>query len=128
MRGSGEGRCRFGSDRGQATLELALVLPLLVICVAGVVWVGQIVTLQVRLENAAREGARVAAVEPAEAASVATEAARRSVPAATVSTMVGAEFVEVTVIAESANVPLLGVGARTLEADEAMRREDLLAP
>ena len=40
---SGEGQARarrdLGDDRGQATLEMALILPLLVLCVAGIVWV-----------------------------------------------------------------------------------------
>jgi len=132
MRRSGEGwrDRRFrqcDNDRGQATVEFALILPLLVICVAGIVWVGQVMTMQVRLENAAREGARAAVVEPDAAASVATAAARRTVPAAQVSTSVGGEFVEVTVTARVDGVPLIGVGARTLEAGAHMRREDLLS-
>ena len=36
-------------DRGQATVELALVLPIVVLLLAGVVWVGQLMATQVRL-------------------------------------------------------------------------------
>ena len=55
---------RSREDRGQSTVEFALLLPLLVICLGGLIWVGQLMTWQVRLEHAAREGARAAAVEP----------------------------------------------------------------
>ena len=116
------------ADRGQATLEMALILPLLVLCVAGIVWVGQVMAMQVRLENAAREGARAAAVQPEAASAVAQAAVTRSVSGAVVSTSVGAEFIEVTVSVEVEGVPLVGVGNRTLEADVAMRREDILNP
>ena len=128
--GEGQGRARrdLGDDRGQATLEMALILPLLVLCVAGIVWVGQLMAMQVRLENAAREGARAAAVEPEAASAVATAAVRRSVGEAIVSTSVGTEFVTVTVTAEVDGVPIIGIGGRTLEADIAMRREDINGP
>lgn len=125
---SGKGQRRFADDRGQATLELALILPLLVICIAGIVWVGQVATMQVRVENAAREGARAAAVEPEAATSAASAAAHRSLPEAQVSTSVGTEFVEVTVTVRVDGVAIIGVGARTLEADVVMRREDLSPP
>ena len=133
MMGSGEDRVGLtrgesgkNRDRGQATLEMALVLPLLVLCIAGIVWVGQLMVLQVRIENAAREGARAAAVEPESASSVAQSAARRSVEDAVVATEVGDEFVVVTVTVTSDGVPILGVGRRTLEADVHMRREDII--
>ncbi len=113
-------------DRGQATLEFALVLPLLVLCIAGVIWVGQVMTMQVRLENAAREGARAAAVEPASAASRAREAASQVLDDVDVRTSLGAQFVEVTVTVEVPGVPLIGVGKRTLDADAVMRREDII--
>ncbi len=125
MMGSGLGQRSLRCDRGQATVEFALILPLLVLCIAGLVWVGQLMTMQVRLEHAAREGARAAAVEPTAAASVAITAAGSSVPDAAVVTVVGSEFVEVTVRVKVGGVPIIGVGSRTLEADVIMRREDL---
>lgn len=129
MRSSGEGRrVDLRNDRGQATLEMALILPLLVLCIAGIVWVGQVMLMQVRIENAAREGARAAAVEPDAATPVAQTAARRSVHDATVEASVGAEFVVVTVTVDVDGVPVIGVGARTLQAEVHMRREDILNP
>ena len=139
MRGSGEGQdtisltegervsrfCGADGDRGQATLEMALILPLLVLCIAGIVWVGQVMAMQVRLENAAREGARAAAVEPDAATSVARAAVARSVDDASVTATVGSEFVVVTVTSEVGGVPIIGVGERTLEAEVHMRREDI---
>jgi hypothetical protein len=50
-------------DEGQATLELALCLPILLLFVAVLIQVGVIVSDQVRLWNAAREAARSAAVD-----------------------------------------------------------------
>lgn len=125
--GGGEGQSRVRCDRGQATLELALVLPLLVLCIAGIVWVGHVATMQVRAENAAREGARAAAVEPEVASVVGPAAARRSLPDAQVAVAVGAEFVEVVVTVEVDGVAIIGIGARTLEADVVMRREDIVS-
>ncbi len=124
MVGGVEGHRR--NDRGQATVEFALVLPLLVVCIAGLVWVGQVVTLQVRLEHAAREGARAAAVEPEFAADRARRAAIQSMPDLdAVSAVVGAEFVSVHVLRTTGGVPLIGVGSRELTAVAYMRREDI---
>jgi Flp pilus assembly protein TadG len=50
-------------EGGQATVELALVLPLVLILVLGVVQVGLVVRDQVLTVHAAREGARAAAVD-----------------------------------------------------------------
>jgi len=124
MRGGWRGR---GScERGQATVELALVLPLLVLCVAGIVWVGNVVTTQVRLEHAAREGARAAAVEPLSATSASQAAVESSMGSGpSISTSVGAEYVVVEVTVRTPGLPLLGVGERNLQATAHMRREDI---
>lgn len=59
-------------ERGQATLELAFCLPILLVLLGVVVEVGLLAGDKVRLEHAAREAARTAAVEsdtsPVEAA------------------------------------------------------------
>jgi hypothetical protein len=52
------------SDDGQATVELALCLPSLVLLLAALVQVGVLVGDQVRVWHAAREAARVASVDP----------------------------------------------------------------
>lgn len=51
-------------EGGQATVELALGLPLLALLLAGLVEVGLLVADQTRIWHAAREGARVAVVDP----------------------------------------------------------------
>jgi Flp pilus assembly protein TadG len=53
------GRCR---ERGAAAVEFALVLPLLLLLVGGIVDYGRYFSTQVTLANAAREGARGAVV------------------------------------------------------------------
>jgi Flp pilus assembly protein TadG len=58
---------RRGED-GQATVELALCLPLLALLCAGLVEASLLALDQVRVWHAAREAARAAAVEPDPAA------------------------------------------------------------
>lgn len=68
--GSGPGRRwapvdaveRSSNDRGQSTVELALILPVVVMLALAVVQVGLVVRDQIRVVHAAREGARAAAV------------------------------------------------------------------
>lgn len=55
---------RRRGDEGQAAVELALVLPLVVALLLAVLQVGLIVRDQVLVVHAAREAARVAAVDP----------------------------------------------------------------
>lgn len=52
-------------ERGQAAVELALVLPLVAALLLALVQVGIVVRAQVLVTHAAREGARAAAVDPA---------------------------------------------------------------
>lgn len=51
-------------EDGQATLELALCLPVLALVFAGLVEVSLVAVDQVRVAHAAREGARASAVDP----------------------------------------------------------------
>lgn len=62
---------RHRGARGQATVEVALLLPFVVLLAMMVVQIGVVVRDQVLVVHAAREGARVAAVDPALAATVA---------------------------------------------------------
>lgn len=114
-------------DRGQAAVEFAIALPLVVMLVLGVVQVAVIVRDQLALELAAREGARAAAVarSPASAADAAASAATALRPIDT-STAVGSSSVTVTVRHTTRNhVPLLGLVIRDvdLEASVTMARE-----
>ena len=65
-------RCQ--REGGQATVEVALLLPLLALLLLAVVQVGLVVRDQVLVTHAAREAARAAAVDPQ------LEAARRGRP------------------------------------------------
>ena len=62
-------------ERGQATVEFALVLPVLVLVALLVVQVALVVRAQLLVHEAAREAARVASVEPEPAPAAAAAAA-----------------------------------------------------
>lgn len=66
------------ADRGQATVELALALPLVCLLVLGLVQIALVGRGQLAVQHAAHEGARAAAVsaDPVEAA---TSAAQRAI-------------------------------------------------
>ncbi|MEW6771806.1 MAG: TadE/TadG family type IV pilus assembly protein [Bacillota bacterium] len=53
---------RLKNERGQATVELALVLPILILILFGIMEFGRIFSAYLVITNAAREGARLAAV------------------------------------------------------------------
>lgn len=53
---------RSGSERGAAAVEFALVLPVLIMLLLGIVEFGRIYNIQISVTNAAREGARVMAI------------------------------------------------------------------
>lgn len=52
------------SERGQSTVELALCLPILLLLVGCAIDIAGVAGAQARLWHAAREGARIAAVDP----------------------------------------------------------------
>jgi hypothetical protein len=56
------------SQRGQATVELALCLPMLVVLAGLLIQVGSLTVDRTRVWHAAREAARVAVVDPDEVA------------------------------------------------------------
>lgn len=77
-----EGRDRPARDCGAAAVEFALVLPILLVLVFGVIDFGRLYFTQITLTDAAREGARVLALEGASgsgytAAQAATDAQAR---------------------------------------------------
>jgi Flp pilus assembly protein TadG len=61
---------------GQAIVELAILLPLILLILLGAIDFGRVFILTTQLENAAREGAAYGAVKPTDAAGI-TSAARQ---------------------------------------------------
>jgi uncharacterized membrane protein len=126
--GAGHGtRC----ERGQATVEAALVLPLVVLLLLAVVQVGLLVRAEVLVTHAAREAARAAAVDSdpqaaARAAALATtlDAHRMTVHVDGRNGPGSRVRVDVTYTAPT-DVPLVGglIGDVTLHISTTMRVE-----
>ncbi|MGY5765564.1 TadE family type IV pilus minor pilin [Brachybacterium sp. DNPG3] len=117
---------RLRDDRGSATAETAIVLPVVVVMVLLILVVGTGMSMQVRLESAARTAARELArgEDPAVAAAAAQRVAGDD---ARVSIAGDGAWVVVTVSRELrvADGPLAG-GSWTLDADAAARLEPQL--
>lgn len=122
---------RERGDGGQAAVELALVLPLVVVLLLSLVQLGLLVRDQILVVHAAREAAREAAVDPApeapRKAAVASSTlaeARLTVSASGRGAPGSRVKVEVSYRAPTA-VPLVGaaVGDLTLRASATMRVE-----
>ena len=100
------------SDRGQATVELALALPLVFVVLLGVVQVLIVGRDQIAVVHAAREGARAAAVAAdatAEGVDAATSAAGLDPARLSVAVATGADRVTVSVrYVVPTDVPLIG--------------------
>jgi Flp pilus assembly protein TadG len=84
-------------DRGAATAEAALVLPLLVVLTLALVWLLSLATAQVRLVDAARETARAVARGDPDAAAI--ERAHVAAPGSTVTLTRTGQDVTVSVTA-----------------------------
>lgn len=98
-------------DAGQATVELALGLPMVCLVLLGVVQVAVVVRDQLAVQLAAREAARAAAVS-LQAGSAAARAAQASVSLRPLDVRVGrsATAVSATVVyVEHTDVPLIGL-------------------
>lgn len=113
-------------DAGQATVEFALALPIVLIVMLGLTQVGVAIRNELAVELAAREGARAAAVSAAPAGA-ASGAAQRVVdlPIA-VTTSVTGERVSVTVsYVDPTDVPIIGrlLGPSTHTATATMANE-----
>lgn len=118
-------------ERGQATVEAALVLPLVVLLLLSVVQVGLLVRAEVLVTHAAREAARAAAVDDdPQAAAHAAELATTLDPHRLTVHVAGRDGsgsrvrVDVTYNAPT-DVPLIGslLGDVTLRAEATMRVE-----
>ena len=121
-------KLRGRGARGQATVEFALVLPLVLGLALSIVQVGLVVRDQIMVVNAAREGARTAAVQPllAEARQSAIDSGALDPQRTTVLMSQGSATVTVTVSYQSTTtVPIIGtlVGDITMSESTTMRSE-----
>lgn len=117
-------------DGGQATVELALVLPVVALLLLAVVQVTVVARADVVTVHAAREGARVAAVGAADGEIRAAALARSNLPVGRVAVGISrdAETVTVTVsYRQATDVAMVGrlIGDVDHEASATMRREDV---
>lgn len=116
-----------GTESGQATVELAIILPFIVLIAAGLIQCGLIVTNQLAVWNAARNAARAAAISPdpqidaQQAANSAVDLRPLQVIITTTDDVVSARVVYI----DHTNLPLIGVlfPQISLEATVAMLRE-----
>jgi TadE-like protein len=124
-------RHRGGRDAGQATVELALVLPLVALVLVALVQAVVVARDQLLVVHAAREAARAAAVDPAPGAAL--HAAERSGPLDPGRLDVdvsgrgapGSRVRTVVRYREPADLPVVGrlLGDVTLRAEATMRVE-----
>ncbi len=116
-----------GDDRGQATVEIALVLPLVVMFALGALQVAVVARDQLAIEFVAREAARAASVsaDPHGAAAAAAQRVTSLAPI-DVAVTVTADVVRVRVrYVNATDVALVGVaiGDVTLQASAVMAWE-----
>ncbi len=119
------------AHRGQATVELALLLPVVAAVLMAVVQVGLVVRDQVLVVHAAREAARAVAVDPSPAAAGDAAVAATGLDPGRLQVTLGpqrapGERVSVTVLyAAPTRVPLVGrlVGDLRLRAEVTTRVE-----
>ncbi|MFL6205180.1 MAG: TadE/TadG family type IV pilus assembly protein [Acidimicrobiales bacterium] len=127
----GARRRREGRDGGQATVELALLLPVLAVLLLLILQIGLLGRDLVLVSHASREAARAAAVDPDPGAALAAARRAGGLDADRLTVDVGARggagtVVEVTVTYRAAtDVPLVGalLGDRTIRSATTMRVE-----
>lgn len=129
--GAGMHRRRRSGERGQATVELALVLPLVVLLALVALQLGVLAKDLLLVHHAAREGARAAAVEPTGGAARAAVVGSSSLVGGRLSvslsggTARGSDTTATVTYRAPTTVPLVGalIPDVTLEASVTMRVE-----
>ena len=99
-----------GTERGQATVEFAFVLPFVILAALAVIQVALVVRDELGVVHAAREAARAASVDPDPSRAI--RVARRTLPGATVDVgrrpKVGEEITVTVHYTSATNLPLVG--------------------
>ena len=115
---------RRNDEHGQATVELALVLPLLVIVLLGVIQVALVGRDSIAVTHAARAAARAAIVDPAEANSAAVRStgldARRMEVVVSGDVHPGALITVTVTYDDPTDVPLIGRLIGDVELSESL--------
>jgi Flp pilus assembly protein TadG len=119
------------TDRGQATVEVALVLPVLVVLLLVILQIGLLARDLVLVTHASREAARAAAVDPDPSAAVAAALAAgglaedRLTVAVTGRGDAGSRVRATVTYRAHTQVPLVGalIGDRTIRSSTTMRVE-----
>ncbi len=123
------GRTVRADDRGVVMVELALILPILVMLLIGIIDFGRAFNAQVSIQGAAREGARALALGQTSAAVTAAvnSSAGAVVPSAIVQTACPTPALPTSQAAVTVsstfdfNIPFVSLGSRTLSATARMR-------
>ncbi|MEW5762999.1 MAG: TadE/TadG family type IV pilus assembly protein [Bacillota bacterium] len=122
---------RSGGEKGQAVLEFALIIPILLLFLFGVIEFGRVFSAQLTVNAAAREGARYGIIGDRTASQIEARvkkfAANLSASQLVVDVSKGTEFVHVSVRYPVAIIlpPVRGILPDTVEVRGAatMRRE-----
>jgi Flp pilus assembly protein TadG len=72
---------RKQGERGAAAVEMAIVMPVLVFLVFGIIDLSRILNGELQLSQAAREGVRLASLSPAYSSAQAVQRAKDAIPA-----------------------------------------------
>lgn len=116
---------RLGDDRGTAAVELAIVLPILIVLTLGIVEFARAYNAKISLQHAVREGVRVHALGSADPVATTKNAATSLDPnLITVSTTACTTGAPTSVTATypfTYDIPLFGTASQTLSAEGVMR-------
>jgi len=115
---------RHDNDRGAAAVEFALVVPILITLIVGMIEFGLVYNAYIGVTHAAREGARMAAVGAYDAATVKARASQLDPAKVTVSEFETADYCEVTVTYDyELEIPFVPGQELTLASTARMRKE-----
>jgi Flp pilus assembly pilin Flp len=110
-------------DQGIAAVEFALLAPMLMTLLVGIVIAGTAALGQLKVQSAARDGARAASVEPGIGCAVAldrlagTEQSTGTASCSTVSVCPGTVSTIVITSTQTVSIPIIGSRTITLDAD-----------